>query len=568
MIGFDFEVFMYDWLVVFKDLLSGEKTVIVNDKEELQKYYDNNKDELFIGFNNSGYDNFIFKGIMMGLDPYYLSNVIINKTNNIWRVARWIDVDLNSYDVSFNVGFTSLKENEAYLGISIDETPIPFDLDRPLNDDELEQVIEYCKRDVNATELVFHKTISVFETKLYLIRTFNLDRSYMNKSSNNIIDAVLGATRPYRGVNDEYDGFDFTQLDLKIEKYKELLTYFEQEIPRNYKGFNHRMEVAGVPHVFGIGGIHGARPNFEYDGKLMLLDVASYYPSMMIEYDWFSRSIPNDKKKLYAKMLKDRVEIKHTDKLLSDSYKLILNTTYGSYKYKWCNLYDPRMANNITIGGQVMIVDLIEQLEPYMTLVQSNTDGIIIIPKDEDKIIEIKEEWEKRTGMVMEVSYGNRIVQKDVNNYVMRMDNGYIEAVGGQVRMYNYRGLRRTMAVVDKALVEHLMNDISIDDYIMNHDEILDFQIISKVGKTYDKVFLEDISGKQTELNFVNRSFAGYKPARLYKQKEGKNKELVASHPQNTFVWNGDVGDLDINDIDKSWYIEMAYNRLRQYKGE
>ena len=32
MIGFDFEVFRYDWLVVFKDLISNEYTIINNNK--------------------------------------------------------------------------------------------------------------------------------------------------------------------------------------------------------------------------------------------------------------------------------------------------------------------------------------------------------------------------------------------------------------------------------------------------------------------------------------------------------------------------------------------------------
>ena len=568
MIAYDFEVFMYDWLVVFKDIVNGDKTVIVNDKEKLEQFYEDNKDELFIGFNNSRYDNFIFKGIMLGHDPYYLSDVIINKTNNIWRLADWNSIDINSYDVSYNVGFTSLKENEAYLGISIDETPIPFDLDRELDDEELAMVTEYCKRDVNATELVFHKTIGVFETKLYLISIFGLDRSFMNKSNNAIIEAVLGAKRKYRGANDEFDGFDFSQLNLKIDKYKEVIEYFEKPI-ENYKGFGLSMDVCGVPHRFGIGGIHGARPNFRYDGELLLIDVRSYYPSMMITYDWFARSIPKEGKELYAQMLRDRLERKVDDDLLDESYKLILNTTYGSYKYKWNNLFDPRQANNITIGGQVMIVDLLERLEPYITLVQSNTDGVIVIPNEgkRSKIEDIVAEWEARTGLEMEIEVGTRIVQKDVNNYVMKMADGSVEAVGGQVAQFNSKRLRRTNAVVDKALVNHLLYDKNIEEYIHSNNDLLDYQIISKVGKTFDEVFLETADGERTPLNFVNRSFAGHEPARLYKKKDGANPHLVASHPENTMVWNGDVKDLDISMIDKQWYIDQAYNRLKQYEG-
>ena len=124
------------------------------------------------------------------------------------------------------------------------------------------------------------------------------------------------------------------------------------------------------------------------------------------------------------------------------------------------------MANNICIAGQVMLVDLMENLEPYCKLVQSNTDGIIIIPLDDEKIREVIRDWEKRCKVQMEISYGDKIVQKDVNNYVFRKEDGKVKAVGGYVGQYAPRTLRKTLAVVDKALVENLINGTSIEEYI------------------------------------------------------------------------------------------------------
>ena len=564
MIGFDFEVFRYDWLVVFKDLISNEYTIIKNNKEELKKYLDKNKSSLFIGYNNSNYDNYILKSILLDIDPYYVSSIIINKdkSGRIYRVAKWSDINFYSYDVSFGLGFTSLKENEAYLGISIDECPIDFNQTSPLTYEQWDKVIEYCKRDVDATCLLFEKTQSEFETKLYLCNEFGLDKSYLNKGNQTIIERVLGAERKFN-CTDANDPFDFSQLNLKIKKYKKVIEYFSQPTDMQ-KGLE--LDICGVPHTFGIGGIHGAIPNFRYVGKLMNIDVASYYPSMMIVYDWFARSVPKEKKKLYSKMKADRIVLKKTNKKLSDAYKLVLNTTYGCYKYEYCNLYDPRMANNICIGGQVMLVDLLENLEPYCKVVQSNTDGIIIIPTDEDKVKEVVKDWEERTGMVMEISYGVKIVQKDVNNYVFKKEDGSVKAVGGYVRQYKPRDLRRTLSVIDKALVEHLINDVSIEEYIHSNNDPLDYQIVSKVGKTYNRVFFES-NGVQTPTNFVNRAFAGFNAGRLYKQKDGKNKEMVANHPSNTFIWDKDVSDLDMSLIDKQWYIDMTYKRLNDYMG-
>lgn len=564
MIGFDFEVFKYDWLVVFKNFLNNEYKVIVNNKDELKEFINKNNNDLLIGYNNSHYDNYILKSILLNKDPYYVSNIIIDKEkqNRIYRLANWNDIKLNTYDVSFGLGFTSLKENEAYMGISIDECPIDFKLDRPLTEDEIKEVIKYCTRDVDATELLFYKSKNTFETKVYLCSEFGLDKSYLNKADQSIIEKVLGADRKVN-FNDEFDPFDFSQLNLKINKYKEVVDYFSKPLEYN-TGLN--IDICGVPHSLGIGGIHGAINNFSYTGKIMNIDVASYYPSMMIAYDWFSRAIPDEKKKLYAKMKEDRIVLKKTNKKLADAYKLVLNKTYGCYKYQYCNLYDPRMANNICIGGQVMLVDLLENLEPYCKLIQSNTDGIIIIPYDENKIKEVVADWEIRSKVKMEITYGDKIVQKDVNNYIMRTEDG-IKAVGGYVAQYKPRTLRCTLAIVDKALSEHLLNNTSIEEYINKNNDIIDYQIISKVGKTYDKVFYE-IDGNQYETNRVNRAFAGYKPCTLYKQKNNKNKELVANHPKNTLIYNDDINNLDISLIDKQWYINLAYKRLQDYLGK
>ena len=45
-------------------------------------------------------------------------------------------------------------------------------------------------------------------------------------------------------------------------------------------------------------------------------------------------------------------------------------------------------------------------MEPYITHIQSNTDGLLVIPHDLVKVREIVKEWENRTGMVMDEEWG------------------------------------------------------------------------------------------------------------------------------------------------------------------
>jgi DNA polymerase elongation subunit (family B) len=66
--------------------------------------------------------------------------------------------------------------------------------------------------------------------------------------------------------------------------------------------------VAGVPHVFAWGGLHGAMPKYGGEGFFINMDVRSYYPSMMIEYNFLSRNVYNPEK--FKEIYFDRIEFK------------------------------------------------------------------------------------------------------------------------------------------------------------------------------------------------------------------------------------------------------------------
>ena len=102
--------------------------------------------------------------------------------------------------------------------------------------------------------------------------------------------------------------------------------------------------------------------------------------------------------------------------------KIVLNATYGAMKDKYNQLYDPRQANNVCVGGQLLLLDLIEKLENQCQLIQSNTDGLLLwnYPEEDfDLIDDICYEWEQRTRMELEFESYQKVFQKDVNNYVI-----------------------------------------------------------------------------------------------------------------------------------------------------
>ena len=77
LIFYDFEVYKYDWLVVLINYKTREKKVIINNPTELKEFYHLHKNDIFIGYNSRGYDQFIWQAIMFDIDPYYVSEQIV-----------------------------------------------------------------------------------------------------------------------------------------------------------------------------------------------------------------------------------------------------------------------------------------------------------------------------------------------------------------------------------------------------------------------------------------------------------------------------------------------------------
>ena len=61
------------------DYDSKEKTVIIDDIPKLRAFYDENRLNIWVGYNSREYDQYILKGLLLGFDPWYINNEIITK---------------------------------------------------------------------------------------------------------------------------------------------------------------------------------------------------------------------------------------------------------------------------------------------------------------------------------------------------------------------------------------------------------------------------------------------------------------------------------------------------------
>lgn len=558
---YDFEVFKYDNLVVIINPVERTETVIVNDKEQLEDYYNKHKDEIWIGFNSRGYDQYILKGILCGFDPYKITkHIIVDKKSGYSFSNLFNKFQLYNYDVGNK--FHGLKQLEGFMGNNIKETEVPFDLDRKLTPEELEQTIKYCKHDVEQTIEVFLQKKSDFDAHMDIIKTFNLPLSSINKTQAQLTAAALGCVR--KEHNDEWE-ISFVPT-IKLDKYKYIWDWFKN--PENYKnGDKLDVDVCGVPHTFGLGGIHGAPDKpLHRKGCIIHVDVTSYYPSLMIEYDLLSRNVKD--KTVFKQIYDKRVALKKAGKKKEQApYKIILNGTFGITNDPYSLAYDPRRNHEVCINGQLLLLDLLEKLEGHCEIIQSNTDGIIIQIPDTDKafdeIDDICYEWEKRTGMNLGFDIITEIYQKDVNNYIFKFENGKLERKGAYVKENDT--LDNDLPIINEAMVKFMINKIPVETTIKECNDLIKFQKIVKISGKYNCGWH---NGKQlTDKTF--RVFASTKNTDSYigKQKAaGATIEKFANTPEHCFIDNEDIKEKQVPDkLDRSWYIELSKERLKQF---
>lgn len=584
MIFYDFEVYKYDWLAVFIDTDTQSTLLIENNVGQLKKLYEDNVNNIWIGFNNKHYDQYIFKGILLGINPKMINDKIIKEGKDGWQISREFNkIPMINYDV-FSSKSVGLKTLEGFMGSNIKETDVPFDIDRKLTREELDMVAQYCTHDVEETIKVFMERINDFNSMYDLVKVFNLPISCISDSGAQITARVLECER--KAYEDEFDFFFLPCL--RIEKYKEVIEWFKSkrykpDNPYTYYKQSFEIDIAGVPHVFGFGGLHGApKESKYYEGAIYHVDVNNYYPSMLIAWDLVTRSAKNN---AFAEIYQTRKQLKYKQthaatkeeakmyKKMQLPYKQILVSLSGAMKDKNNNAYDPRNNNCMCINGQLMLLDLIEHLEAIngFELIQSNTDGLIIkIPDTDDAFNQMDEicyEWEMRCStdkcqILLETDQIAKIYQKDVNNYLWIDLDGGVERKGAYVKELS--ALDYDLPIINKALVNYMVDKIPVEQTINNCDDLIMFQKIVKLSYKYEYVQHNNIKYSYK----CYRVFASNDPndGKIYKCRKGDNPAKFGNTPDNCFIDNDDMANRTVPDkLDRQWYIDKAKQRLSDF---
>lgn len=561
----DFEVLSKGgfWMCCMKDYKTQKEHIIINNREEFLRVFNKNKDSVWVGYNIKGYDQWIMKAIIAGVDPCIISDKLIEQNISPYQVDRSLN-RIPIYLFELNDSYRSLKELELFMGEDIRESTVPFDLNRYPTKEEIEELTTYCLHDVRMTFKVFKEVYYKYEAQLGLIEYFNLDESMINKTEAQLSAYILGAKKP------NYPREDVAEFEIvntiELSKYNNIKQWYEDYNNRDFKKYL-RVNVYGVDTDFGWGGLHSARKKYQGEDFIVNSDVSSFYPSIMIEYGLLSRNIQNPTK--FKEIRDTRFKFKKEKNPIERSLKLVLNSTYGACLDANNDLYDQRQGIGICVNGQLLLLDLIEKVElefgDRAEFIQGNTDGVIFKFKskeDVDKYLEICKEWSQRTRMNLDHDFIKKIIQKDVNNYIYLKEDGSIKSKGAYVKKLSL--IDNDLPIVNKAIKEKLINNIEIEDTINNCNNLMDFQKCVKITGKYSHA----VYGSENINLKVFRVFASKSSSdnAIMKMKSDGKLEKISYTPDKVFIDNSKVIGKEVSDkLDKSWYIKLAKDRLESF---
>ena len=347
------------------------------------------------------------------------------------------------------------------------------------------------------------------------------------------------------------------------------------ELKEKYSDREISVTCHGATFELGKGGIHSAVPWGAYrkgNGRIILdVDVASFYPSIAIQYGMKPEHLPEEFTSIYAGLKEERMAYKKTDPARAKMLKLALNGTYGKTNSIYSVLYDPEYSLRTVINGQLfllMLWDMLVQTLPTIELIQANTDGIsfVIYEDDREECQDVLSQWEKLTKMELETTEYESMFIRDVNNYVAKDINGKIKAKGA----YNWQELytgspggvvwhkNHSNVVSQKAACAYLLDGKNIEEYIRNHNDLFDYFLCTNVNRS-SRLLWGDKEIQRNSRYLV--SVIGEELVKVMPPLKGKTEErrIAINKGYKALVCNTiPDGFLAEDTIDYDWYIQQA----------
>ena len=531
----------------------------VNQLSELVDFFHyKNADRMFCGYNNHHYDDVIINYMIdfyykMDSLPWYrvclslfnLSQLIVNSEDGPdvpfkkWKYAKYfysMDLLTMQFSRKLRVGLKTMQVTMHYKNV------LEYDGDfmLPIPVSKIDEMIAYNINDVESTAELLNRLQPDIELRLFIEKEHGIDclsmdsvkmaetfllEKFSEKSGipKNVIKEMRSPMDwiPLKDVILPFIRYKNPKLQSILEEMKEQVVYSKER-----KGYEKKFVLSNVVYSIGVGGIHTIHtPKIFLPGADEFIghaDVASMYPSLLIEYGFGPRQGGEIFRELFAQLKAERLEAKHTGQKVKNAFlKIVLNSPTGKMQQDVSWMYDPFNVFRIRINGQLILLLLVDRLlELGCEIIQCNTDGVVYRAKNSLKtaISDAIREVEGLTRLEFESDEYEAFYQYAINDYFGVLKGGEIEEKGMFITK-NKLGKGLAPVVIPKAVINYFTKGQSIEEFVKSDTDIRDFLMSQAVDKKFSVIHGE------TRIQRINRFYASTDGAYLFKDDPDSNRD-------------------------------------------
>ena len=554
---------------------------------------------MFCGYNNHHYDDVIINYIIdywykLVDMPYHrvcqsifnLSNTIVeSEEGSIDKFKKWkymhcfysMDLLTMQFSQKLRVGLKTMQVTMHYKNVQ----EYDGDFNQYLPKDSIDDMIAYNINDVESTTELLNRLKDQVELRLFIEKEHGIDclsmdsvkmaetfllEKYSEKSGipKNVIKEMRSPMDyiPLKDVILPFIRYKNPKLQSVLEDMKKQVVYSKER-----KGYEKKFVLSNVVYSIGVGGIHTIHtpkiflPNDdEYIGHS---DVASMYPSLLIEYGWGPRHLGKLFCDLFAGLKDERLEAKHTGQTVKNMFlKIVLNSPTGKMQQEVSWMYDPFNVFKIRINGQLILLMLVDRLLSVgCEIIQCNTDGVVYRAKKAARaeIDNLIHEVESLTRLTFETDEYEAFYQYAINDYFGVM-KGYSETHNpklieekGMFITKNKLGKGLAPVVIPKAVINYFLTKQPVSEFIEKDRDIRDFLMTQAVDRKFKVVHGDK------PVQRINRFYASTNGRYLYKINQETGQENNMLTKSGVTILNK-FDDLEIEDrkVNYRYYISEA----------
>ena len=558
---------------------------------------------IFCGYNNLHYDNPIINYIIEYEDKLMQYNIpticssIFNLSKTIttssednidawkhWKYQIWFD----TFDI-----LTMLYSNKLRVGLKEIQVTMQYpnvqefvcDWTKPLPLEDFDSMIDYNINDIESTSELLNRCKKDVDLRIaiedeYGVRVLSKDgvnigmkiltQKYLEKTGLTWWDIKdlrsPMSVIPLKDVILPFIKYDSPILQRVLDDMK------NQIVSPGRKGYENKFVFNNLRYSVGVGGIHSVNsPEIiipRDDEMLIDIDVASLYPSMLIEYEFYPKHLGKEFLEVYKQIKDERIEAKHNgDKVKNETLKLALNGLSGNLQNEHNFCYSPFAVMQIRINGQLLLLMLAEKLTQIgCRIVQANTDGLFVLLKKDvySKVNSICREWEQLTKLTLEEDRFKAMYQYAINDYFAITEDNKVKEKGMFITAVKL-GKGLTPKIIPKAVISFFKDGIPVEDTIKNCTDIRDFLMSEKTGKQWHVEYMNE------EQQRTNRFYASTNGGYLWKWKYSNDSDIKSY--QNMLTASGvtllnkfDDKPIEERKINYRYYIMEAYKIIRDLK--